>query len=306
MFKFLSNDVWTQGAKLLEKRKPKTAAISYVTIYSTILNKNDVLICDASEAAIECGETKASVLRTYMDKGVKIFSVPNFHAKLIVCDNGVIIGSANLSKNSATKLVEASVYTNEISAIAQAHAFCHPFISKKFELTELNLVALEQIVPIERKDLHRNVPKERKRTFRGDEWVISTVPGKSEKYVDEIERLEKVVAKKYNTIADNIDTLTWKPNGKFAIAAKLGNTFIRIHTEGRRTSVYSEATLVQIERKPDCTLLLYKLSEDNTFLSWTEFKKKTKELMFAKNIGKKSCRRISTVNFQLLRDVFNE
>lgn len=301
MFKLLTNDVWSQGFKLLTKHKRKTAAISYVTVYSPMFKKGDALICDASKGAIECGETNASVLRSYMNKGVQLFSVPNFHAKLIVTDNAVIIGSANLSRHSADKLVEASFFSDDLSAIAQAHAFCYPFMTNKYALSDSQLTKLEGITPKPYKRKERKIPEERKRHFGGDEWIINTVPNKTEKYAKEIEELEHKVAGKYETTPEHIDTLTWRPTGKFALAAQPGNSFIRIHTEGKRSWVYSQATLVHIEKKHDCTLLLFKMPNDYTCLSWSEFHKKTKDLDFVKKISKKSCRRVSSVNFQLLQ-----
>jgi NgoFVII-like restriction endonuclease len=59
------------------------------------------------------------------DRGVIIYSVPNLHAKVYVFDGLAMIGSANVSSNSATKLVEAMARLTDRNAIRSAKKFVH-------------------------------------------------------------------------------------------------------------------------------------------------------------------------------------
>jgi phosphatidylserine/phosphatidylglycerophosphate/cardiolipin synthase-like enzyme len=51
-----------------------------------------------------------------------VFSLPNLHAKVFVFDNTAIIGSANVSRNSSSVLIEAALLTDERATVSQASA----------------------------------------------------------------------------------------------------------------------------------------------------------------------------------------
>ena len=112
MEQFLTGDIWKGVNKLFAKRQKKIACIAYVTSDKLKLTKGDILICDASNFAIKFGMTSiAKTLDTYFKNGVELYSKENLHSKLLLTDKFLVIGSANLSKNSAEILTESSVVT---------------------------------------------------------------------------------------------------------------------------------------------------------------------------------------------------
>jgi hypothetical protein len=116
MEQLLSGDIWAQVNKILKKEKEKIACIAYVTSAELQLTKGDTLICDASTYSIKCGTTSATTLNKYYKRGVKIYCNQQLHSKLLLTDNFLVIGSANLSESSAKNLVESSIVTyNDIS-----------------------------------------------------------------------------------------------------------------------------------------------------------------------------------------------
>lgn len=101
MERIITNNVWTQVERLLKKGSSKTAAIAYVSKGTPLsFGDGDVLVCDASDAAIKSGETDAITLRRFLNDGAELHSCPNLHAKMLISGNSVVIGSANLSTSS--------------------------------------------------------------------------------------------------------------------------------------------------------------------------------------------------------------
>ncbi len=56
------------------------------------LRRGDVLICDASDLAIESGPTHADALSASLRTGVNVRSVQGLHAKIVVLPERVYIG----------------------------------------------------------------------------------------------------------------------------------------------------------------------------------------------------------------------
>lgn len=122
MDQFLTGDIWGKVNKLITGKTKKIACIAYVTSEKLYLSKGDVLVCDASEFAIKFGQTSAVTLQNYFNRGIAIYSNSQLHAKLLLTETFLAIGSANLSKSSAEKLTESSVrFHNESKT--QSHIF---------------------------------------------------------------------------------------------------------------------------------------------------------------------------------------
>ncbi|HEY3489185.1 MAG TPA: phospholipase D family protein [Candidatus Deferrimicrobiaceae bacterium] len=120
-------DVWptiTDAAK-----RSKTAASVAVAYFGQgagamlPLPSGSRLVVDASESAVKSGQTCPAELKKMMRQGIRIYTVQNLHAKVFVIGRTAIIGSANVSRNSARNLVEAVIKTTEATAVASAREF---------------------------------------------------------------------------------------------------------------------------------------------------------------------------------------
>jgi hypothetical protein len=80
---------------------------------------------DASELAVASGQTAPADLSKLVKRGVRVYSVPNLHAKVFVLGRAAYIGSANVSNRSASRLVEAVIRTTEASAVRDTRQFVH-------------------------------------------------------------------------------------------------------------------------------------------------------------------------------------
>jgi len=93
-------------------RPPVVAVVGYVGGAAPEvmpLRKGDILVCDASPAAIKRRLTSTMALRQYDRIGVSVFSLAGLHAKVIAAKGFAWVGSTNASENSRDNLIEASV-----------------------------------------------------------------------------------------------------------------------------------------------------------------------------------------------------
>lgn len=87
------------------------------------LPKGSRLVVDASEGAVKQGQTHPDDLLVMQNRGVRVFSMPNLHAKVYVFSKRAYIGSANVSQHSANTLIEALFRTTDPDAVRQAKQF---------------------------------------------------------------------------------------------------------------------------------------------------------------------------------------
>ena len=112
--------------KKTKKSQQIFAAIAYVGVDAAKLmplRRGDVLVCNASDAAIKQGSTSAKALQTFFDKGVKIFNEPALHGKVVLFPRRVFVGSANVSTRSRDVLHEAVVETTDPKIVESSLRF---------------------------------------------------------------------------------------------------------------------------------------------------------------------------------------
>ncbi len=124
---FISRNIWpTLTSEVRSTRRPCAVAVAYFGAGASRLlplAKNSRLVVDASERAVASGQTCPLDLVKMVERGVKVYSVPNLHAKVFVVGRTAFIGSANVSGRSASQLVEAVVRTTEPDAVRAAQRF---------------------------------------------------------------------------------------------------------------------------------------------------------------------------------------
>src|SRR6266542_2833820 len=174
MDRFLTGDIWKEINKLTKQEKIKKAAIAYVTSSNLKLTKGDILICDASISAIKNGVTSAKIIYSYFKGGVKVYSKGGLHAKLLLTDSTLTVGSSNLSTNSAKSLIESSIVTYSSNLLSNAQAFFHNLIKESILLTEYDMDDLLKIKVIKRPYKPTIKSRTRRLKFGNRYWIIST------------------------------------------------------------------------------------------------------------------------------------
>jgi hypothetical protein len=143
----LSASLWDTLRRLSGSCGSKRGAVAYVTSDEHVsFNRGDLLVMDASESAITNGQTDARVLHRAFERGANLYSCPNLHAKVIVFDGNVTVGSANLSWSSANVLLEAAWLSDEREAAEQALQFIDDVRGRS---TRIDDAFLEHILSLE-------------------------------------------------------------------------------------------------------------------------------------------------------------
>jgi hypothetical protein len=113
--------VWERIESLSLNCSQKKAAVSYVTSDSILKFSNlDILVLDASDDAISQGQTSARVIQRAMNRGAFIYSIADLHSKVMLFDQTLVVGSANISVRSSRTLVEAALVSSDQSAVEHA------------------------------------------------------------------------------------------------------------------------------------------------------------------------------------------
>jgi phosphatidylserine/phosphatidylglycerophosphate/cardiolipin synthase-like enzyme len=150
MQRVLSADLWIEiraNARTALRRK---AAIAYVTRDSIGFRKDDVLVVNASERAIKFGETDAKLLQKLQKRGVRLYNSIDLHAKVFLLDDVAVVSSANMSRASADRLVEAGVITDHSSTVSAVASFLEQLMRSSVEIKVPQIVALCKIKVIRR------------------------------------------------------------------------------------------------------------------------------------------------------------
>ncbi|AZI66027.1 MULTISPECIES: phospholipase D family protein [Rhodococcus] len=116
---------WPHITRAIRTRGPRYAAVPYLGHLAPELlplRSGDLLVVNASTAAIRAHATSPVVLSHYLSKGVRILSSSALHAKVIVTNQRAVIGSANASENSIFSH-EAVIISDDPQVVADSRAF---------------------------------------------------------------------------------------------------------------------------------------------------------------------------------------
>lgn len=131
--------------KKAKKSQQIFAAIAYIGADAPKLmplRRGDVLVCNASDAAIKQGATSANALQAFLGKGVKVFNEPRLHGKVVVFQKRAFVGSANVSTRSRDVLHEAVIETTDPKIIESSLRFVQRLAQ---EISKLDLEDIKRL-----------------------------------------------------------------------------------------------------------------------------------------------------------------
>jgi len=124
---FLSNDaLWSELRERAKTSKSVKAAVAFLGSGGADLlplKKGDTLIVNLGLQTVRQGATSPKEIQRLMRRGVMVFTRSNLHAKFFICGKSLLVGSANVSKNSQNVLDEAAALTTEAVAVRRATDF---------------------------------------------------------------------------------------------------------------------------------------------------------------------------------------
>lgn len=246
---FLHDKLWKRLKQLCLAAKRRYVAVAYLghdAISHLPLDTGDYLVVDMSDQSVKTGRTDPHEILRYLDRGVRVYSVENLHAKVFILGPHVIVGSSNVSAHSREVLVEAAVESTDPALRSEA-------------LTWLKSVAVAPVTPELAKMKQKlyvppkwTAPSKSKRvtpTF-SRLWIVNT---HSSRCTDEEEQILDHHAKSVKRLLPDkeryeVESVRYSVRSRFAQKARLGDLAIQIHKEHETIKVYPPARVLQTRR----------------------------------------------------------
>jgi len=277
MLRFTSSELWPSITELASENTIKHGALAYVSSDKTLrFTQGDVLVTDASDAAIAGGQTSAAVLSRAHAAGATLFSLPGLHAKVVCLGRHVVVGSANVSSNSVDGLIEAGVVSDSPSLLSEARAFIGQLTAIAAPIDQRFLQRIAAI-PVARKPMpsrrRPNVTDRRSRT-----WLVGARQIDDERHPEEqrwVTRGEKAAEPKVTADDSGVSWLRFTGQSKFRREASPGDSVIQIWrpTLGASVFVYHPTPLLHRQDEPSCTRFYLEAfsDEDERAVPWKRF-----------------------------------
>jgi hypothetical protein len=111
----VDDELWITLKRLagIKRRGAAVVAVPYCSDGTLALKKGDTLIVDLSPGTLKSGLTNPAVLENYRKAGVDLYRSFALHAKVFVFPQEAMVGSANMSESSMTRLREAAVLVSD-------------------------------------------------------------------------------------------------------------------------------------------------------------------------------------------------
>jgi hypothetical protein len=310
MDQILTDNVWKQVAPYARSCRRRLAALAYVSIDTHIrFKRGDMLVCDASDASIKAGETSAAVLSKWHKAGVRIYSRPGLHAKVLVMGTKALVGSANLSQASASRLREASLLTSRAVLVSQAKAFVHFAKSEATEVDDDFLTHARSLKVTRKKS--QGPPKRRKQKKLGSRlWIVRVHEIESDRYANEEEYVDRAAEKLRRITGD--DTIEpvwirWTGHSRFRREARAGDTVVELWSahKGKRIAVQPPSAILLRQDTQKWTRFYCDPTVDRCEVSWTEFQRHLRRLGVGR-ITRNSVRQLSKRDAALIQTIWDE
>lgn len=250
---FLSNEtLWQTISARIKAAQHVDAAIAYFGqggAEMLPLRDGDRLIVDMSPATVRAGGTDPREVGKLIRRGVQAFTRRNLHAKVVVADNSVISGSANVSKRSQHLLDEAAIITNDQSAVRRAREFIDRLCTEPIRPEYLE--ECKRLYRPPRIDGTRtNEKRSQKRTRHAKLWLVNL----SDKSLpeSEFELYEQSETKAEELVKDEVrsamDSFNWPFKPRMADELELGDWIIQaIRYADKTITVFPPAQLLLID-----------------------------------------------------------
>lgn len=208
------NEVWKDLTGRIRDAKRVYASVAYFGkggLRWAPLSRGDVLVIDMSIGACKQGVTDPREIRKLVRRGVRVFSKANLHAKVVVADDVAIVGSANVSGNSANVLDEAAVVTESPGVVHAARNFIRSLCTEPVRPLYLKK-CIAAYRPPQFKAAHHTGGSTKRRTQARIPllWILGGLryrdlpKNESEKAADAAERAKKLLRSASGTFVDQI------------------------------------------------------------------------------------------------------
>lgn len=295
MQRVLSSGLWTAIRAQAQKARRRKVAIAYVTRDLVGFRKADVLVVDASERSIACGDTDAKLLRKLQRRGVLLYHCADLHAKVLQLDDVAVIGSGNMSTSSASGLVEAAVMTDHSSVVSGAASLIEQLIRQSDELDPQRIAQLCKIKVVRRggrRALGRGRRVMKIAPLGSRTWLVGIRELVRDPPPDEqrmIERAAETLRARAKSEEDDPDWVRWSSRGRLPRECREGDSLIRIwrSSRARRPSAVLRVTPVLLKQKAKKWTRFYLGEAAGRYqeVKWGVFRRLMKELGYTRRVS---------------------
>lgn len=297
MQQLLTGNIWEKVNNEIGEQGKVSIAIAYVSSAALELKAGDVLLCNASDAAIKSGQTSAKVLQEYHEKGVAVFSNPTIHCKMLLANTFVVVGSANLSANSANYLTESAVLSEDRALVSQVKSFFHNLKRESERLSAIELDRLAQLPVSPRKPVKIKPSKVRDLEFGSRYWFLNTRELSEEIQLREassVEKAQQEILETHGLQEDRLSYIRIVGDGHFKRNVKEGDQIMEVSEVGKNRAVVSSFfSVLKVQPGTNWMRVYYDSEEMGKELSWTAFNKIISKTPLKGILKKTSFREIS-------------
>ncbi|UQA61352.1 hypothetical protein [Polyangium aurulentum] len=282
MLRVVSDTLWSEIARFAKAARKKYAAVAYVTSDAHVqFGAGDVLVVDASDAAIQGGQTSVPVLRAALKRGAALYSLPGLHAKVFAFGRTVVIGSGNLSASSAESLIEAAIITDQPSAVAGVRTLIEQ-LTEQATPVDSTFIARAAKLEVARQTPSPTRRRPRIQLVEHRTWLVSIVPLELSRYVEEQELAEEGIAEAAAEVENPDSDVSWvrmTGNSRFRKEARPGDSVIQVWRKTwqlKRARVHPAAPILRRQEEPTCTRFYIESFADaeSRALAWGAFEQR--------------------------------
>lgn len=289
---FLANDdIWNTIPEIIKASKHTDIAVAYLGNDGSKLlplKKGDRLILDMSLATVKAGTTNPFEVEKLIKRGVKVFTRRNLHAKVILTEKSVLVGSANISKNSRDTLDEAAIYSTDTLVVQRTKDFIEKICIEPVLPEYLNQCKKLYKPPRFTGSNKSKSTKNQVRATHAKLWIVSLVVASiPDKEQDKYENSERKAERRINTEVSVLDNFHWSYKPKMADELESGDWIIQcILQKDKSVLVYPPSRLIMIDHyirdeKRDKERYIFHLEryKSGQTMKWDNFRNEVKRFL---------------------------
>ncbi len=308
----LSSGLWPRLRKLATTAHRKWAAVAYVTDDRYLeFGKGDVLITDASDEAIQSGQTSAAVLKAALQRKAQIVSISGLHSKVYLFDNHAVIGSANLSKESEKRL-EVALLTDQPTVVSAVRLLIEQLKSAGYAVDEPFISRISSLPVTKRTSAPTGSGRSLVKDIAPRSWLVGVT--QYEEKEQERAFVEKGMAEAEKHVSKEHSDVSWirfRGNSRFRREAQKGDLVVCIWTKdekGKPDAVYHHAPILLRKDDGERGVTWFYVEEyanaDKTTLSWKRFQRLHSQIGIPGTLSQWACRELTRHHSDALHDLW--
>ncbi|HHT9161985.1 MAG TPA: phospholipase D-like domain-containing protein [Candidatus Brocadiia bacterium] len=241
-----------------------------------------------SPATVKAGGTDPNEIERLIKRGVLVFTRRNLHAKIVITDKRVLVGSANISRNSRDNLEEAALLTKDPLAVRRARDFfsriCTEPVRDEY-LRECKRIYMPPKRPGQRKSNKKHIPPTTPAKLWLENLYEGCIPQKEVELFKQSEnRAQKLIK---DTSRSKLSNFWYSYKPKMADELQMGDWIIQcIRHEDKSISVLPPGRLRWIDKyirntrtRKERYVFHLELPKRGQEMDWKDFRAKTKVIL---------------------------